>query len=426
MKTVVIEDPNDYDGFEEMERTENSSVVEHSPGIHENDSSLICNTHESLSVKDNQSGESIVSDARTNSPNSLSNGHVYTPVNDNKVNRTDDQSDGLEEKSDRRVFVSTKLDQHLTVNTQQNSETTKKSNNEFDSLQRITNSSSSRQEFSANDFLLEQTEPQSKNIVSDLDDVKTTNHLEEQSSIITRDGSAEPAIDNASDTSESSGNNQGLNSIDEKSTVELSNYATSGDSSSFIKSDKTTQIPQNSDEHHTNEELLETPKHKDYKSEKQGISSKEQAESNDEFSEVLTSGNSYDYRVRKVENPEFISSSYGSSSVLSDFTDDDRDLNFIPGIHRMSSKSFSSSFEKKSAAADGSMSFDENGFPVFDSSHYTESSTSQPSSVDDSSGSRFGDLSNEWDMFEDLLNVEEGHFSQPDVSMNTARYCSLH
>ena len=65
--------------------------------------------------------------------------------------------------------------------------------------------------------------------------------------------------------------------------------------------------------------------------------------------------------------------------------------------------------------ADSLLSFDENGFPVFESSHYTGSLTSQPSSIDDSS-SRFADLSSEWDMFEDLLNVEEEHFSKPDVS----------
>ena len=463
VKTVVIENPNDYGEFEETE-TQNSPTVQHSleetsgetikedrnlPGINENDNSLICNTDESLLVKDNQLGEGIVSDARTNSHDLSSKSHVYTPADDNKVNRTENQLDDLEEESDRRAFVSTKLDQHLTVNNQQNSEMTKKSGNEFDSLERIANSSSSRQEFSANDFLLEQTEPQSQNIVSDVDDVKTTNQLDEQSSL-----TPEPETDNASDiknsdqtfslqqnckhphsekensnsqksvtdTSESSANNQGLSSIDEKLTQELPNSNISGNSSSFPKSDETTQFTVNPDEHHTNEELLETPKHKDYKSEKQGISSKGQAESNDEFSEIVTSANSYDYRVRKVENPEFISSSYGSSSALSDFTDDDRDLNFIPGIHRMSSKSFSSSFEKKSAA-DSSISFDENGFPVFESSHYTESSTSQPSSVDGSNGSRLGDLSNDWDMFEDLLNVEEEHFSQPDVSANAIGYC---
>ena len=450
VKRVIIEDPDDYGGFEDTERTENSPTVEHSTeetsmrmaskdrnlnDFHENDNGLENNPDESSLVKDNQSGEGILSDVRTNTHGSLPDDHATSPANDNKVTRTDDQLHGLKEKSDQKVFASAELDHYTTVNGGKNSEI----NNEFDSLEKTPESSHSRLEFSANDFLLDQTEPQSQNIVTNLEDIETSNHLEEQSSFSTKDSSMEAKGDNVTfslqqncehsdyekensdsresekHTSEDSRKNEGPSGINEQLTRKLSNSNGSYDSSSFPKTDEKTE---NSEQDDTSEELLETPKHKDYSSqkfEKLDISSKERAESNDEFSEILSSGNSYDYRVRKVENPEFISSSYGSSSALSDYTDDDRDLNFIPGIHRMSSKSFSSSFEKRSAA-DSSVSFDENGFPVFDSSHYTDSSASHPSSIDDSSGSRFGDLSNEWDMFEDLLNVEEEHFSQPDVS----------
>ena len=456
VKRVIIEDPDDYGGFDDTDRTENSPTVEHSSeersrgmaskdrnlnDLHENDNGLESNPDESSLVKDNQSGESILSDVRTNTHDSLPDDHATSPANDNKVTRTDDQLHGLKEKSDQKVFASPELDHYTTVNDGKNSEI----NNEFDSLEKTPESSHSRLEFCANDFLLDQTERQSQNIVSNLEDIETSNHLDEQSSFSTKDSSMEAKVSLSTDfdptfslqqncehsdyekensnsresekhTSENSRKVEGPSSINEQLTRKLSNSNGSYDCSNFPKTDEKTE---NSEQDDTSEELLETPTHKNYNSqkfEKQDISSKERAESNDELSEILSSGNSYDYRVRKVENPEFISSSYGSSSVLSDFTDDDRDLNFIPGIHRMSSKSFSSSFEKKSGT-DSSVSFDENGFPVFDSSHYTDSSASHPSSIDDSSESRFGDLSNEWDMFEDLLNVEEEHFSQPDVSI---------
>ncbi|XP_046843094.1 differentially expressed in FDCP 8 homolog B-like [Xenia sp. Carnegie-2017] len=124
--------------------------------------------------------------------------------------------------------------------------------------------------------------------------------------------------------------------------------------------------------------------------------------------EVSRSASFYDYRVRKVENPELVSSSYGSS--FSDYTDDDKDLNFIPGIHRMSTKSIASSLERKSSG-ESAVSFDKNGFPVFESSHFTNSASLQRSSNEESTNKQIVDES---DMFEDLLNVEEEHFSNPD------------
>jgi hypothetical protein len=436
-----------------------TSIDEDNKLLSNTDGKQYSNTVESSLATIDQSGDGTVSDVRTNSPDASSNGHVANPANDNKVNRTGDQSDGLEEASyERTVFVSNELDQYLTLNSQQNSETNsqyKERNKEFDSLGRIAEmNSSSKQEFSANDFLLDETEPQTQ---SNNNKEKTMNHFEDHSSFGTKDSLMEPKTDHTpdhtpssdftnlqqscensdsgkeisnsqkseKDTSGSLEDNQGPSGTNEELTENLLD-SKEEDSSSFPKSNEARRTPENSretEEHSdTNEELPETPKSKDYSSsisQKSEIgriagSIKDQNDSNNEFSEILSSGNSYDYRVRKVENPEFVSSSYGSSSVLSDFTDDDRDLNFIPGIHRISSKSFSSSFERKSMA-DSLLSFDENGFPVFESSHYTGSLTSQPSSIDDSS-SRFADLSSEWDMFEDLLNVEEEHFSKPDVS----------
>ena len=483
VKTVVIEDHDDYGGFDETDGTEKESLPMdihsfdeknkeiftkdgNSTGIHEDkklisntDGTQYSNTVESPLAKSNQSGDETVSDVRNTSPDSSSDGHVTNLTNDHRVNRTDDQSNGSKERGDERtVFVSNDLDKYLTLNSPQNSETnsqTQERNKELDSLGRIAEiASSTRQEFSTNDFLLDQSETQP--IVSNNSKQKTTNRFQEDSRFNTKDSPTESKINNTSpkkgnsdfiafhqspnnsdsgkensqksekDTSGSLENNQGLSNTNEKLTENLLN-SKKEDSLILPKSNKARPTPGNSrktEEHsETNEELSVTPKCKDcnssvsQKSEtrKTAGSYKEQNDSNNEFSEIPSRGNSYDYRVRKVENPEFISSSYGSSSAMSDFTDDDRDLNFIPGIHRISSKSFSSSFERKSTA-DSSVSFDENGFPLFESSHYTESSPSQPSSIDDASSSRFADLSNEWDMFEDLLNVEEEHFTKPDVS----------
>ena len=137
-----------------------------------------------------------------------------------------------------------------------------------------------------------------------------------------------------------------------------------------------------------------------------------------EFSESADE-EQHNYRVRKVENAEFNSSSYSSSfSDAMGTSYNDRDLNFIPGIHdhrKTSGQRLGKSYESK-ATTENSISFDENGLPVFDTSHYLESSSSRPSSLDDASG-RFSEIASEWDVFDDLLNVEEGHFSGPDVSM---------
>ncbi len=483
VKTVVIEDQDDYGGFDETDGAEKESLPMdihsfdeknkeiftkdgNSTGIHEDkklisntDGTQYSNTVESPLAKSNQSGDETVSDVRTTSPDSSSDGHVTNLTNDHRVNRTDDQSNGSKGRDDERtVFVSNDLDKYLTLNSPQNSETnsqTKDRNKELDSLGRIAEiASSTRQEFSTNDFLLDQSETQP--IVSNNSKQKTTNRFQEDSRFNTKDSPTESKINNTSpkkgnsdfigfqqssnnsdsgkensqksekDTSGSLENNQGLSDTNEKLTENLLN-SKKEDSSILPKSNEARPTPGNSrktEEHsETNEELSVTPKSKDcnssvskkFETRKTAGSYKEQNDSSNEFSEIPSRGNSYDYRVRKVENPEFISSSYGSSSAMSDFTDDDRDLNFIPGIHRISSKSFSSSFERKSTA-DSSVSFDENGFPLFESSHYTESSPSQPSSIDDASSSRFADLSNEWDMFEDLLNVEEEHFTRPDVS----------
>ena len=141
-----------------------------------------------------------------------------------------------------------------------------------------------------------------------------------------------------------------------------------------------------------------------------------------EFSESADE-EQHNYRVRKVENAEFISSSYSSSfSDAMGTSYDDRDLNFIPGIHnhrKTSGQRLGTSYESKTTT-DNSISFDENGLPFFDTSHYLESSSSRPSSLDDASG-RFSEIANEWDVFDDLLNVEEGHFSGPEVSMRELR-----
>ena len=388
----------------------------------------IQNTNESSLVKTDQSDDEIVSDVRPTSPTSSSNGHVTNPANGDKVITTDDQSDA----SEKAVFISNPLDQYLSMSSQHNSETNlqNKHRNE-DSLGRIAEIANSRQEFSANDFLLDQTESQS--ITSDNIEEKTTDLCEDHSSFSTKDDSTDitSTLKEHSDTPnsrkfekddpESFGTDKAPIHTNRDSTKNLSN--SKKDSWKTNEARLTPESLRKTIEHsYRNEELPESVKSKDYNSkisqkpERRGTegNSKDRQESNDEFSEILSSGNSYDYRVRKIENPELVSSSYGSSSALSDFTDDDRDLNFIPGIHRMSSKSFSSSFEKKSVP-DSFVSFDENGLPLFDSSHYTDYSSSQPSSTDDANSSRFGDLSNEWDMFEDLLNVEEEHFSQPDV-----------
>lgn len=126
-----------------------------------------------------------------------------------------------------------------------------------------------------------------------------------------------------------------------------------------------------------------------------------------------------DYRVRKVESADFVSTSYGSSfSDVTDASYDDRDLNFIPGIHthRLSTSYRSGSSYDRRSTFDSSVSFDENGLPVFDSSHYTQSPSSRHSSFDDAN-SRSAEASNEWDMFDDLLNLEEEHFSGPEASV---------
>ena len=481
VKTAVIEDQDDYgevDGTVETEkqnldtlqhslqenREETVTKAENSFGFHEetngsNDETHVSNTVESSLVKTDQSGDEIVSDVRPNTPELSTNGHATNPVNDDQVTGTDDQSVGLEKAGrERAVFVGNELDQYLTHNSPHNFETSSKNDDkELDSLGRIAEIASSKQEFSANDFLLDQTEPQ--NIVRD--DNKVTDRSEDHSSFNTKDNSTKLDIASTTtedsdvtdiqhncshsgfgietsnsrkfekDTPESFGNNEETSNTSKDSKENSLNLE---DSLKINGAGPTSGNLGKTEEHSPrNEELLETVKSKDYVSkisrisERRGTggSSKDRNESNDDFSEILSSGNySYDYRVRKIENPELFSSSYGSSSALSDFTDDDRDLNFIPGIHRMSSKSFSSSFEKK-ITADSSVSFDENGLPVFESSHYTDYSSSLPSSIDDASSSRFTDLSNEWDMFEDLLNVEEEHFSQPDVSRCIAEVFSV-
>ena len=471
VKTVIIKDQDDYDGLETeignldiikrgLEENNEEMIKKHESftSIHEDDKlfnntddAQSLNTIESSLAKSDQSVYGTISDVRTYSSDSSVNDHVTASTNDNTVSQTDgDQSGGLEETSNREgAFVGNGLEQYLTLNASSKSQN-KGKNMGLDSLGRITDMTESRKEFNANDFLLNDSEEQSikKN------NVKTSKECEDYSSFSTTknsskhldmDGSnSEGYCDSTNFQQNSKKTDLGKEDSTSKNCKEdasgtppkspepndtggefTRNVVSSKNEDSFSSPKSSDTIAENYDENKdesdTNEKLSETKGNSSSVSQKSETprnaeSSKEQRESNGEFSEIQSSGNLYNYRVHKVENPEFISSSYGSSSALSDFTDDDRDLNFIPGIHRMSSKSFSSSFERKSTI-DSSMSFDENGFPVFESSHYTESSTSQPSSIDDGSG-RFTDISSDWDMFEDLLNVEEEHFSKPDVSID--------
>lgn len=460
VKTVVIEEQNDHEEFGEAEDNENENVGQtfeengqKSVGTNENRNGLSENGKPLRNTDDTENSNSVERPLVNCDPSggdmvdnvitgSSSNSNVSKPANDYKVDWKENQSDCPQDTSEKKSpFVRHDLNERF--NSSYNSETksqNKERSEELNSLGKVAQKSNIPQEFSANDFLLDQRDVQPQNIVR-------TSCKDSNSNVNLKDNSERSKVDDNIGTYSSTVSQENFSSGKENSDsqkcesdsslsirerlryTKLSEDSINSTNESSINStnkgsigftNEARALPENSwkNEHHSdgNEDFLShTPNSKDYNS---SFSTKSgghgtagsRKELTDEISEVSTSGNSYDYRVRKVENPEFISSSYSSSSALSDLTDDDRDLNFIPGIHRMSSKSFFSSIEKKS-----SVSFDENGFPVFDSSHYTESSSSRASSIDD--GSKFADTSNDWDMFEDLLNVDEEHFSTPDVGI---------
>ena len=495
VNTVIISEQNDYDGQDDASMTETarSNIVQDTPmeevlnkdendsRIHEDDKLLEkSDTQHSNTVKSplttiDQSAVNTVNDVETKNLD-IKDGRMINTTTGNEVIQVTEGDNGNEEpegangnevtegadvadksKNHSAVFASNDFDQYLLFNNE-NTEATlenKKRKQELDSLGRITERPSSRQAFSANDFLLEDAEPAqdpSGNAVSNLTESneKFVSNALESSNFEKVDSSTYCKVDSTSSLREDSdfanfpkncersnsgegnsnlaksekvilerdegngGTNEGFTKISENEDLSSSRKSPASQKADNSKHSKGYSDTNEDFQETLTSKLIRSVRSQKSESEEPTGSNKDHSDSNEEFSGILSSGR-YDYRVRKVENPEFVSS-YGSSSAMSDFTDDDRDLNFIPGIHRLSSKSFSSSFERKSTE-DSLLSFDENGLPLFESSHYTDTSSSLPSSVEE--GSRLEDMSNEWDMFEDLLNVEEEHFSKPDVSMAT-------